>query len=288
MCLFAHFSGMKIFKEARELNDYLEQFRANNSIGFVPTMGSLHQGHLSLLQSSIEENDITLASVFVNPTQFNNKEDLEKYPRNFEKDRVKLESVGCDIVFFPSVDQIYTKKVESESFDLGNLENIMEGKHRPGHFQGVMTVVKRFFEIIEPDRAYFGKKDFQQLLVIKKLVRDFNLGVKIIPCRIVREDNGLAMSSRNERLTEMERERAGIIYQALRRIHKLKHERSLQEAKKVAEDMINMQQGMKVEYFEIADAQTLQPFEEWREGKDMIACVSAYCGDVRLIDNMEV
>ena len=207
---------MKVFKTKKELKMYLSEFRSENAtIGFVPTMGALHKGHLSLLHASSKNNDLTIASIFVNPTQFNKREDLDNYPRTLEHDLVLLEKNLCDVVFIPSIDEIYTNGVSSQHFDFDGLENEMEGKYREGHFNGVGTIVKKLFEIVLPTNAYFGEKDFQQLQIIRKLVKKSTLKVNVISCATHRETNGLAMSSRNSRLTSQERDAASIIFQIL-------------------------------------------------------------------------
>ncbi len=212
---------MKVFKTKKELKTYFKEFRSENSkIGFVPTMGALHKGHLSLLEKSIENNDITIASIFVNPTQFNKKEDLENYPRTLESDLSLLESISCDVVFIPSVKEIYTNTVTSSHFNFDGLETLMEGKYREGHFNGVGTIVKKLFEIILPTNAYFGEKDFQQLQIIRKMVEKTALDVTVVCCATHRETSGLAMSSRNARLTTEEKEAATIIYKTLQEVKK--------------------------------------------------------------------
>ena len=206
---------MKIYTSIKELqSDVLDLRSREISIGFIPTMGTLHKGHLSLLQRSKDENDISLCSIFVNPIQFNNKQDLEKYPRTLEEDCRKLEQAGCDIVFAPSVDEMYPEKVKMQ-YDFGHLDKVMEGKHRPGHFNGMAVVVKKLFDICIPHRAYFGEKDFQQLMIIRELVKMNKIPVTVIGCAIIREDDGLAMSSRNTRLSPHERSIAPEIHKTL-------------------------------------------------------------------------
>ncbi len=208
---------MKVFYKKETLEAYLNKLRHKNSMGFVPTMGALHKGHLSLIKRAKVENNLVSVSIFVNPTQFDNKEDLIKYPKDLKKDLEYLEKANCDIVFAPEVDEIYDNSVAAESFDFDGLEHEMEGKHRNGHFDGVGTVVKKLFEIVNPNKAYFGEKDFQQLQIVKKMVEKFKLPVQIVACDIYREQDGLAMSSRNVRLTKQQREEAPYIYKTLKR-----------------------------------------------------------------------
>src|SRR5690606_11291701 len=231
---------------------------SGKKIGFVPTMGALHQGHISLVKESVKQNDFTVVSIFVNPTQFNNSKDLKNYPRTEGADIRLLEKSGCDAAFFPTPEHIYPFGEKSENFNFHGLENQMEGKFRPGHFDGVATVVKRFFEIIAPDRAYFGEKDFQQLRVIQELVKNLNLTVEIIPVPIIREEDGLAMSSRNTRLTEEMREESPKIQQILQQAKAFLETHSIEETKKFVEEQFK-KTDLDLEYFEIADEETLLP-----------------------------
>ncbi len=264
----------------------LEAKKEGKSIGFVPTMGALHEGHLTLMRRAKKENDLLAVSVFVNPIQFNNPEDLKKYPRDLEKDKQLLKSVGCDVVFAPTVDEMYPEEKVTEHFDFGKLETVMEGAFRPGHFNGVAVVVKRLFNIITPDRAYFGEKDFQQLAIIKQLVKMENMPVEIVPCAIVREPDGLAMSSRNERLTPDERALAPFIYQTLQQAAQLKTEKSPLEIIQWVTNKFKAQPAFTLEYFELADDVFLQPVTRWEKGKGTIGFIAAFLGDVRLIDNI--
>jgi pantoate--beta-alanine ligase len=250
-------------------------------------MGALHKGHLSLLDYARKENDISSCSIFVNPIQFNNPEDLKKYPRNIEKDLSMLEEKGCDAVLVPSVDEIYPEP-DNTVYDFGHLDKVMEGKFRPGHFNGVAIVVRRLFEIFEPDRAYFGEKDFQQLVIIQHLVRQLKLNIEIIPCPIIREDDGLAMSSRNVRLNPKQRQKAPVIYQTLLDAKYEAINQPLEKIKEHVRDIINKQGEMKLEYFEIVDTDTLLPVDSMSGGKSSIACIAVYLGDVRLIDNIRL
>lgn len=279
---------MKILMTIAETQRYLNDLRnANKSIGFVPTMGALHQGHLELLSRSKNENDISVCSIFVNPIQFNNPEDLKKYPRTFEADCSKLESVNCDVLFAPDATEMYPEKNQKE-YDFGLLEKVMEGKFRPGHFNGVAVVVKLLFDITEPHRAYFGEKDFQQLAVINAMVKQEKLKVNIVPCATVREEDGLAMSSRNVRLTAEEREIAPIIYKTLTSIKERKYTFSIKELCDWAKSELNNTARMEIEYFEIVDSENLQPIHSFKDCPHSVACVASFLGSVRLIDNIRL
>lgn len=281
---------MIICKTVAGIQSTLNEFSKEKlKTGFVPTMGALHDGHLSLVRSAKAENDRVIVSIFVNPTQFNNPADLEKYPRMPEKDFEMLEIVGADVIFFPSEKEIYPNGIESKStFDFGNLEKVMEGKFRPGHFKGVAQVVSRLFEITDPDNAYFGEKDFQQLMIIRELVVQKKYRVKITGCPTLREADGLAMSSRNLLLTPQMRLEAAKISEALFYVRDNRNEKSLQELKREAESIIESNGLLKVEYLEVADAITLQPVETWDE-KNTLRCLTAVqAGNIRLIDNVEV
>ncbi len=276
---------MKIINTIKNTKEYLKNIRLQNlSIGFVPTMGALHEGHLELIRKAKRENDFVVCSIFVNPIQFNNREDLEKYPRNLENDISELEKTGCDLLFSPSVKEMYPAPVKTK-YDFGDLEKVMEGKHRPGHFNGVAIVVKKLFEIIKPDKSYFGEKDYQQLVIIHALVKKYKIPVEIVPCATVREPDGLAKSSRNKRLTPEERKIAPVIYQILKEVKNKAGKTPINELNKWVEQQINNCKGMKLEYFEIVDKKTLQPIERW-ENKDCIACIALFLGKVRLIDNI--
>jgi pantoate--beta-alanine ligase len=276
---------MKVFSTIREVRSWLADHRKRGkSVGFVPTMGALHRGHLALVRRSREENDMATCSIFVNPIQFNNPEDLEKYPRTVESDLELLEKTGCDMVFMPSVDEMYPEPVSHE-YDFGDLGKVMEGKFRPGHFNGVAIVVKKLFDIIQPDKAYFGEKDFQQLRVIEALVRMENMPVSIVPYPIVRESDGLAMSSRNIRLSREQRAVAPEIYQTLLRANDLAGKIPVAEVKEFAIARLAYK-GFRPEYFEIVDSQTLSPVNVWDGTQEVRACVAVHLGKVRLIDNM--
>ena len=255
------------------------------TIGFVPTMGALHRGHLSLVECACRENERVVVSIFVNPTQFNNPADLESYPRDKQQDLKILEDFPVDMVFIPPLEEIYPEE-DTRSFDLSPLDRIMEGKHRPGHFNGVAQVVSKLFEIIRPTRAYFGKKDFQQVAVIRKLTRELGMEVEIIPCPIIREPDGLAMSSRNRLLSEKERKIAPEIARTLRKAREKQDELSPAALKKWVTDTLNQHPEMQVEYFEIVDDQNLNPVRSWDEQVNKVGCVAVQLGAVRLIDNI--
>ena len=264
--------------------------RQGKTIGLVPTMGALHDGHASLVKKAVAENDVVFVSVFVNPTQFNNKEDLAKYPRNLERDAQLLESIGAHFVFAPTPDEMYTAEEMNTTFeyDFEGLDKVMEGKMRPGHFNGVVQVVSRLFYLVQPDRAYFGEKDYQQLAIIHQMVersalKDTFGDLKIIGCPIVRQADGLAMSSRNERLSESEKKLAINIYRILKSSVESAKNASVREIEQQVTDAINAIDGLEVEYYEIVDKKTLLPAKDF---SNAIGCVTVYCGPVRLIDNI--
>jgi pantoate--beta-alanine ligase len=262
-----------------------EQIGNGKTIGFVPTMGALHEGHLVLIRRAVAENDFVAVSIFVNPIQFNNPDDLAKYPRTLEADLKMLETTGCHLVFAPSAEEMYPEPDLTE-FDFGKLDKVMEGKFRPGHFKGVAIVVKKLFEIVTPHKAYFGEKDFQQLAIIKKMVSQLNMPVQIVPCPIVRETDGLAMSSRNARLSTNERAEAPIIFKALLGI-KENHSWFIPDGvKQLIRGEIQENPLFRVEYVDVVDTETLQPFEDWNDVEHAVVCVAAFIGSVRLIDNI--
>ncbi|KRB59342.1 pantoate--beta-alanine ligase [Flavobacterium sp. Root186] len=283
-------TAMHIFYGKVALIAYLKTIKtANSTIGFVPTMGALHQGHLALMQRSLKENDDTVVSIFVNPTQFNNPEDLEKYPRTLEEDVKKMRGLSDKIILYaPSVDDIYEGQTISQSFDFDGLENQMEGKFRPGHFNGVGTIVKRLFEIVTPTNAYFGEKDFQQLQIVKKLVEKNNLPVNVVGCPIFREDNLLAMSSRNERLTAEERKEASIIYKVLTEAKEIFQNSTPEETIKFVEDSFKDNERFDLEYFVIADESTLLPIEHKTNDKKYRAFIAVFVNSIRLIDTISL
>lgn len=279
---------MIICNTVRAVREELELQRdKNKTIGFVPTMGALHQGHLELMERAKVENDLLVVSIFVNPIQFNNKNDLESYPRVLDEDIAKLEAIGCDYLFAPSVEEIYPEPI-NDTYDFGALGNVMEGAFRPGHFNGVAIVVRRLFEIIEPHKSYFGEKDYQQLAIIQDMVRQLAMPVEIIPCPIVREDDGLAMSSRNRRLTESERQLAPSIYKILKKGASLRNVLSPEELRLWARAQIENTEGFLIDYVEVADDTYLQPFEHWNDVKGALIFVALFLGDVRLIDNIRI
>lgn len=281
---------MLIFNKKSDLSAFLSPFiNQNKSIGFVPTMGALHEGHLSLLKNSLSENDITVMSIFVNPTQFNNAEDLDKYPRTLERDVQIMQALSNSIIVYaPEVEDIYEGNTVSENFEYDGLENQMEGKHRPGHFDGVGTIVKRLFEIVQPNKAYFGEKDFQQLQIVKKLVSKYNIPVEVIGCPIHREPNGLAMSSRNERLSAIAKEKAAIIYQTLSDAKKLFQTNSAEETILFVENEFKKHTEFQLEYFEIADEATLLPVSEKENDKNYRGFIAIFIENIRLIDNISL
>ena len=272
-------------KTKKELQQKLNSFRKVGSVGFVPTMGALHPGHLSLVEKAMTENRVVVVSIFVNPTQFNDSKDLERYPRTLENDMKLLKLTGCQFVFAPEPDEIYPEP-DTRTFNFGQLELVMEGKHRPGHFNGVAQVVSRLFKIVNPDKAYFGLKDFQQLAIIKNVVVQLKLPVKIVHCQIIREKNGLAMSSRNELLTAEERRNAAIISETLFKAKELIGQKSVEKLAKWVIETINKNPFLTVEYFEVVDNKQLQPINNWDEENTKVGCVAVFCGKVRLIDNI--
>jgi len=281
---------MQIFYGKVALMDYLTSKKAANpSIGFVPTMGALHKGHQSLMRQSVKENDLTVVSIFVNPTQFNNPEDLEKYPRNLEEDVLKISEINPDIIVFaPTVDDMYEGKTISQTFDFDGLENKMEGKFRPGHFDGVGTIVKRLFEIVTPTKAYFGEKDFQQVQIVKKMVAKNHLPVIIVVCPILRETNNLAMSSRNERLTLQQKKEAGIIYKTLKEAKNKFATNSAKKTTQWVQNEFNKNQEFTLEYFEIADEDTLSTCIRKNKNKKYRAFIAVFINNVRLIDTISL
>ncbi len=278
---------MHIFEKITELSDFLNSQKIlKKSIGFVPTMGALHEGHLSLIKKAITENDIIVSSIFVNPTQFNDPNDLLNYPRTLESDIEKLQLSGCHILFVPSVDEMYKKDAIEPVIELGHLENVMEGAHRPGHFKGVTTIVYKLFKAVMPNIAYFGMKDFQQLAVIKRLIKQTSLPVSIVGCEIVREPDGLAMSSRNIRLTPSEREAAPFIFKILSEVRTRLNNYSIDEIKQWVIKSIDSNPKMKVDYFEIVDADSLMPVYEKKLNANLQGCIAVKIGKIRLLDNI--
>ena len=281
---------MEIFKTKKTLLDYIErQKEMGKKVGFAPTMGALHDGHISLYEAARKENDLVISSIFVNPTQFNNASDLEKYPRTIQKDIEILEkSAFVDAVYIPEVSDIYPEGLKSREYDFDGLENEMEGKFRPGHFNGVGTVVEELFRQVKPDNAYFGDKDYQQLAIIKKLVEKLNLPIKIHGVPIYREKNGLAMSSRNKRLDHEQCEAAKVIYETLVKVNDLFRIITVSEIYQRVKDIFENQRGMVLEYFEIADEATLKETDFFYKDRNYRAFIVVFVGDVRLIDNMHL
>ena len=280
---------VKILKNRQELSDYILKIKENGQkIGFAPTMGALHEGHLSLYEKARKENDIIISSIFVNPTQFNNPEDLEKYPRTIEKDIELLQQTqNVDAVYIPQIEDIYSDGLERKKYDFEGLENEMEGKFRPGHFDGVGTVVEELFRQVQPNNAYFGEKDFQQLMIIKKLVEKLSLPINIIGIPIYREKNGLAMSSRNMRLTSEQRESAKIIFETLVKVKDLFHQQTLDEIHQFVENTFN-NSDFELEYFIIANEKTLREISEIKSNETYRAFIVVVIDGVRLIDNIQL
>ena len=277
---------MIVISKVNELEKAVEAFRIEGkSIGLVPTMGALHQGHLSLVERCRRENDVVVVSVFVNPTQFNNKEDLRTYPRTEDADKSLLAGAGCDIVFMPTVEEVYPEP-DTRVFDLGPVAEVMEGAMRPGHFNGVAQIVSKLFMMVKPDRAYFGEKDFQQIAVIRQMVKTEGFKLQIVACPIVREADGLALSSRNVRLSPEARQTAPAIYRTLQESLDYAKSHTVAETQKFVTDRINSFPEMEVEYYQIVDGTTLMPVTSWDESNYIVGCVTAYCGGVRLIDNI--
>ncbi len=279
---------MLIFKNIKILQQHLSSLSADKAIGFVPTMGALHQGHLSLIKEAKEQNDIVIVSIFVNPTQFDKQEDLEKYPRTLDADIELLKSINCDVVFTPNSSDIYDKNIQSDSFDFDGLEHLMEGEFRNGHFDGVGTIVKRFFEIVKPTNAYFGEKDFQQLQIIRKMVEKHHIPVNIIGCKIFREEDGLAMSSRNLLLSKEQRLEASLINKILNAV-KAKFE--IKNTVDITDWVIQKFEKhpvLRLEYFQIADESTLQQIVDKENNHQYRAFIAVFAGNIRLIDNIKL
>ena len=278
---------MKVISTIKELKSVLDECRAaGKSIGLVPTMGALHQGHASLVERAVKENDVVVVSVFVNPTQFNDKNDLKNYPRTLEADCALLEKVGAEIAFAPTVEEMYPTE-DTRQFSFAPLDTVMEGACRPGHFNGVAQIVSKLFYAVEPDKAYFGEKDFQQLAIIREMTRQLSLKLEIVGCPIIREADGLAMSSRNTLLTPEERERALTISHALFASLDYAAGNTLSETKAFVENIINETPGLDLEYYQIVDGNTLQEIKDWSESEYIIGCIALFCGKIRLIDNIK-
>lgn len=278
---------MKIVNSIQELKRYLAEERQHNrKIGFVPTMGALHNGHLSLVKRCVEENDVCVVSIFVNPTQFNDKNDLATYPRTLDNDCALLEQAGCNYVFAPTEAEMYPEP-DTRTFDFGTVSAVMEGARRPGHFNGVAQIVSKLFYAVEPDNAYFGEKDFQQIAVIRAMVKQLNIPVKINACPILREADGLALSSRNVRLTSEQRQKAPLIARTLKESTNFAAGKSVQEVIEFVVNTINANPVMRVEYYEIVDGYTMESIKNWSDADYVVGCITVYCGEVRLIDNIK-
>ena len=278
---------MKVVHTIKDLQAELAVLRAQGKkVGLVPTMGALHAGHASLVKRSVSENGVTVVSVFVNPTQFNDKNDLEKYPRTLDADCRLLEECGADFAFAPSVSEMYPEP-DTRQFSYAPLDTVMEGAFRPGHFNGVCQIVSKLFNAVQPDRAYFGEKDFQQLAIIREMVRQLKYNLEIVGCSIVREEDGLALSSRNKRLSAEERENALNISRAFTVLAYPARRTTVSETQKMVEDAIEAAPGLRMEYFEIVDGNTLQKISNWEDTSYAVGCITVFCGEVRLIDNIK-
>ena len=278
---------MKVIHTIKDLQAELSVLKAQGKkVGLVPTMGALHAGHASLVKRSVNENEVTVVSVFVNPTQFNDKNDLVKYPRTLDADCKLLEACGATYTFAPSVEEMYPEP-DTRQFSYAPLDTVMEGAFRPGHFNGVCQIVSKLFEAVKPHRAYFGEKDFQQLAIIHEMVRQMQFDLEIVGCPIVREEDGLALSSRNARLSAEERENALKISQTLFKSRTFAAIHTVSETQKFVEDAIAAAPGLRLEYFEIVDGNTLQKVGNWDQTSYAVGCITVFCGDVRLIDNIK-
>ena len=278
---------MKLVHTIKELQSELDALRnIGKTIGLVPTMGALHAGHASLVKRAVAENDVVVVSDFVNPTQFNDRNDLIKYPRTLDADCELLEKVGASFVFAPSVEEIYPEP-DTRRFSYAPLDTVMEGRFRPGHFNGVCQIVSKLFMIVEPDRAYFGEKDFQQLAIIREMVCQMKYPLEIVGCPIVREEDGLALSSRNARLSAEERKNALKISQTLFESRTFATSHTVAETQKFVEDAIAAAPGLRLEYFELVDGNTLQRIDNWEDTTYAVGCITVFCGEVRLIDNIK-
>ena len=278
---------MEVVTKIADLQKKIAEIRTNGgTVGLVPTMGALHNGHLELVKRCVAENSICVVSVFVNPTQFNDKNDLLHYPRTLDADCKLLESAGCVIAFAPEVEEMYPVE-DTRVFNLGAVAEVMEGKYRPGHFNGVCQIVSKLFDAVQPDRAYFGEKDFQQLAIIREMVRQLQYKLEIVGCPIVREEDGLALSSRNKRLSAQERENALNISRTLFKSRNFAASHTVNETQKMVEDAIDVAPGLRLEYFEIVDGNTLQKITNWEDTSYAVGCITVFCGEVRLIDNIK-
>lgn len=280
---------MKVLYTKKELRAVLQEVRSKGEkIGLVPTMGALHEGHASLVRRCVEENDVTVVSVFLNPTQFNDKKDLEKYPRTLDADCALLEACGATYVFAPSVEEMYPEP-DTRVFSYPSVDDVMEGAFRPGHFNGVCQIVSKLFYAVEPNRAYFGEKDFQQIAVIRAMVKDLGFRVEIVPCPVVREESGLAMSSRNTLLTPEEKNTVAEISRTLFQSRDFAASHTLEETREFVTEQINGIPGLEVQYFSIVDGDTLQEITEWEDAPFIVGCITVFCGatPIRLIDHIK-
>jgi pantoate--beta-alanine ligase len=275
---------MIVIEKIADLQAYIKE-KAAKCVGFVPTMGALHDGHISLITRSVAENDLCVASVFVNPTQFNDKADLERYPRTPEADCAMLQAAGCDVVFMPTVQEMYPEE-DTRQFNFGSLETVMEGKYRPGHFNGVAQIVSKLFDAVQPNKAYFGEKDFQQVAIIRAMVQQLNYPIEIIACPIIREESGLARSSRNTLLTNDQRKKAALIAEVLTKSTTFAQNNSVSATINWVEDQFKGDSEFTMDYYEIVDGNTLQPITDWNESNFVVGCIAIYCGKIRLIDNI--
>ncbi len=276
---------MKIIKDIAQLKTAISQARTSGEVGFVPTMGALHTGHISLVERAAQDCEVVVVSIFVNPTQFNDKSDLERYPRTEKQDIALLEQSGCSIVFMPSVEQMYPEP-DTRQFDFGALGNVMEGANRPGHFNGVAQIVSKLFDAVEPDKSYFGEKDYQQLAIIRQMTKLLGYKTQIIGCPICRDTDGLALSSRNMLLSPEQREAAPHIYRCIKEASQ-KEWTDAQEATEWVREQIDQNPHLEVEYFELADGEHLQPIEDWKECKNPVGFAVVRAGKIRLIDNIK-
>jgi len=276
---------MKIFKTKLKLLQFISVFKNERSIGFVPTMGALHRGHMQLIKKSKEECDITICSIFINPTQFNNTDDYNNYPKTLNQDIKKLIAAGCDAVYAPKIDDIYADGEKAKRFDFGALGSNMEGKFRPGHFNGMATIVEKLFNIINPTKAYFGQKDLQQLQIVKSLVKQINSKIEVIGVQTVREDNGLAISSRNKHLSQSDKNNASLIYKCLLYCFANK-QKGIDNLKSYVKDQFKKQNKLKLEYIEVTRLNNLMPIKKWGGENENAICIAAYINSIRLIDNI--
>lgn len=275
---------MIVIEKIADLQAFIQEKNVK-SVGFVPTMGALHDGHISLITRCVAENDLCVASVFVNPTQFNDKADLERYPRTPEADCAMLQAAGCDVVFMPTVQEMYPEE-DTRQFNFGSLETVMEGKYRPGHFNGVAQIVSKLFDAVQPHKAYFGEKDFQQVAIIRAMVEQLNYPIQIIACPIIREESGLARSSRNTLLTDEQRKKAALIAQVLTKSTTFVHSKSVSATIDWVEEQFKDDAEFRMDYYEIVDGNSLQPVQNWKDSEFIVGCIAVYCGKIRLIDNI--